>query len=117
MNHVFPEFSSPLGYMRARACWMVQYFSEITFGDDNHLQYALQQVRRGGGREGGGRGGREGGEGGREEGGEGGREGGREREGGEGGREGLQERGYHCTVLDFREFCFNKLCTKVMPYL
>lgn len=31
---------------------MVQYFSEITFEDDNHLQYALQQVRQGGGREG-----------------------------------------------------------------
>ena len=45
---------------------MVQYFSEITFGDDNHLQYALQQVRQG---EGGREGGREGGEGGREEGG------------------------------------------------
>ena len=73
MAHVFPEFSSPLGYMRARACWMVQYFSEIAFTDDNHLQYALQQVRQG----------------------EGGREGGKE-----GGREGVtaRERGYHCTV-------------------
>ena len=62
MNHVFPEFSSPLGYMRARACWMVQYFSEIAFTDDNHLQYALQQVRQGegGGREGRREGGREG---------------------------------------------------------
>ena len=69
MNHVFPEFSSPLGYMRARACWMVQYFSEIAFTDDNHLQYALQQVRQGEG----GRGGREGR---REKGREKGREGG-----------------------------------------
>ena len=73
MNHVFPEFSSPLGYMRARACWMVQYFSEIAFTDDNHLQYALQQVRQG-----------EGGRGGRRK--EGGREGGRE------GREGVTAR-------------------------
>ncbi|XP_019855725.1 PREDICTED: importin-7-like [Amphimedon queenslandica] len=42
--HVFPEFSSPFGYMRARACWMIQYFSEISFTEESHLQYALQQV-------------------------------------------------------------------------
>lgn len=42
--HVFPEFKSPFGYMRARACWMVHYFSEITFEQETHLQYALQEV-------------------------------------------------------------------------
>uniref|UniRef100_A0A8C6B8P4 Exportin-2 central domain-containing protein n=1 Tax=Monodon monoceros TaxID=40151 RepID=A0A8C6B8P4_MONMO len=30
-NHVFPPFSSELGYMRARACWVLHYFSlELT---------------------------------------------------------------------------------------
>uniref|UniRef100_A0A8C9BL64 Uncharacterized protein n=1 Tax=Phocoena sinus TaxID=42100 RepID=A0A8C9BL64_PHOSS len=30
-NHVFPLFSSELGYMRARACWVLHYFSlELT---------------------------------------------------------------------------------------
>lgn len=42
--HVFPEFTSPYGYMRARACWMIHYFAEITFTQESSLQYALQQV-------------------------------------------------------------------------
>ena len=42
--HVFPEFRSPFGYMRARACWMVRYFAEIKFSQETNLQFALQEV-------------------------------------------------------------------------
>eukprot|EP00731_Ephydatia_muelleri_P006488 Em0003g736a len=44
VTHVFPEFQSPHGYMRARACWMLHYFSEISFASDANLQFGLQQV-------------------------------------------------------------------------
>jgi hypothetical protein len=29
MTYVFPEFASPHGHLRARACWVLHYFSEI----------------------------------------------------------------------------------------
>jgi hypothetical protein len=35
VSHVFPEFRSPHGYMRARACEVLNRFSEITFEDHN----------------------------------------------------------------------------------
>jgi hypothetical protein len=44
VSHVFPEFSNQLGYMRARACWMMRYFSEIQFTNQSHLQLGLQHV-------------------------------------------------------------------------
>ena len=47
--HVFPEFQSSLGYMRARACWMLHYFAEIKYSSEENLQYGLSQVRRRGG--------------------------------------------------------------------
>ena len=30
-NHVLPEFQSPVGYLRARACWVYSQFSNIKF--------------------------------------------------------------------------------------
>jgi importin-7 len=33
--HVFPEFQSPHGYMRARACEVLNRFSEVNFDDQN----------------------------------------------------------------------------------
>ena len=33
VSHVFPEFRSPHGYMRARACEVLNRFSEIDFED------------------------------------------------------------------------------------
>ncbi|KAK6629508.1 hypothetical protein RUM43_003325 [Polyplax serrata] len=36
-QHVLPQFSSPHGHMRARACWVLHYFSEIKFKEDNVL--------------------------------------------------------------------------------
>nr|XP_026265342.1 importin-7 [Urocitellus parryii] len=45
-NHVFPLFSSDLGYMRARACWVLHYFCEVKFKSDQNLQTALELTRR-----------------------------------------------------------------------
>ncbi|MBN3273221.1 IPO7 protein, partial [Polyodon spathula] len=45
-NHVFPLFSSELGYMRARACWVLHYFCEVKFKLDQNLQTALELTRR-----------------------------------------------------------------------
>ena len=28
---VFPEFTSPHGHLRARACWMLHYFADVKF--------------------------------------------------------------------------------------
>lgn len=44
MQHVIPEFQSPLGFLRARACWVAQQFSVITFKDANILNHLLQAV-------------------------------------------------------------------------
>ena len=44
VSHVFPEFRSSLGHLRARACCMIHQFSEVKFSDDTHLQFALQEV-------------------------------------------------------------------------
>lgn len=41
-QHVFPEFNSPHGHMRARACWVLHYFSEIKFKDDAILAEAVR---------------------------------------------------------------------------
>lgn len=34
VSSVFPDFNSPVGFLRCRACWMVQRFSEIPWSDD-----------------------------------------------------------------------------------
>ncbi|CAN0425651.1 LOW QUALITY PROTEIN: importin-7-like [Lethenteron reissneri] len=44
-NHVFPLFSSELGYLRARACWVLHYFCEVKFKSDANLQTALELTR------------------------------------------------------------------------
>uniref|UniRef100_A0A672J095 Importin N-terminal domain-containing protein n=1 Tax=Salarias fasciatus TaxID=181472 RepID=A0A672J095_SALFA len=44
-NHVFPLFCSDLGYMRARACWVLHYFCEVKFKSDQNLQTALELTR------------------------------------------------------------------------
>ena len=35
VRHVFPEFRSPHGYLRARACDVLEKFSELDFQDHN----------------------------------------------------------------------------------
>ncbi|KAI4503803.1 hypothetical protein M0802_001206 [Mischocyttarus mexicanus] len=42
VQHVFPEFNSPHGHMRARACWVLHYFSEIKFKQEQILIEAVR---------------------------------------------------------------------------
>lgn len=39
-QYVFPEFGSAHGHMRARACWVLHYFSEIKFKQEQILAEA-----------------------------------------------------------------------------
>jgi len=41
-QYVFPEFASPRGHMRARACWVLHYFSEIKFKQEAVLKEAIR---------------------------------------------------------------------------
>lgn len=41
LQYVFPEFNSPHGHMRARACWVLHYFSEIKFKQELILVEAI----------------------------------------------------------------------------
>ncbi|XP_015515096.1 importin-7 [Neodiprion lecontei] len=42
MQYVFPEFASPHGHMRARACWFLHHFSEIKFKQEAILVEAIR---------------------------------------------------------------------------
>lgn len=42
VRYVFPEFQSPHGHMRARACWVMRYFNEMKFRSDENLANAVQ---------------------------------------------------------------------------
>ena len=49
VTSVFQDFNSPVGFLRYRACWMVQQFSGIEWSDDgsnlrNLLQMVLQRL-------------------------------------------------------------------------
>lgn len=41
-THVFPEFTSQHGFLRARACWVLRYFSELKFKQEANLFQALE---------------------------------------------------------------------------
>jgi hypothetical protein len=45
VNYVFPEFSSKHGFLRAKACWVVQNFSELKFKDLSNLTMAVNSIR------------------------------------------------------------------------
>ncbi|XP_028414621.1 importin-7-like [Dendronephthya gigantea] len=45
VHHVFDETRSPLGFVRARACWVLNYFSRIAFKNEANLQRAVEAVR------------------------------------------------------------------------
>ena len=48
VSSVFPDFVSPAGFLRSRACWMVQRFSFVTWTDDGtHLKTLIELVLRG----------------------------------------------------------------------
>lgn len=43
---VYPEFSSPHGHLRARACWVLQHFCNIKFQNENVLAEAINLTQR-----------------------------------------------------------------------
>lgn len=46
VSHVFPEFDSPHGYLRARACEMMNRFADLEFKDQQNLARAYQGVMK-----------------------------------------------------------------------
>jgi len=45
VTSVYPDFNSPVGFLRCRACWMVQRFSTIKWSDDGtNLRSLIQLV-------------------------------------------------------------------------
>ncbi|KAK6930635.1 Importin-beta, N-terminal domain [Dillenia turbinata] len=47
MQHVFPEFSSPVGHLRAKAAWVAGQYAHINFSDQNNFRKAFQSVVNG----------------------------------------------------------------------
>lgn len=44
VTYVFPLFSCPHGFLRARACWVLNYFCSIEFKNPNNIGLATQSV-------------------------------------------------------------------------
>ncbi|MBA0830742.1 hypothetical protein Goarm_015252 [Gossypium armourianum] len=44
MQHVFPEFRSPVGHLRAKAAWVAGQYARINFSDQNNFRQALHSV-------------------------------------------------------------------------
>ncbi|XP_059445616.1 importin beta-like SAD2 [Corylus avellana] len=44
VQHVFPEFSSPVGHLRAKAAWVAGQYAHINFSDQNNFRKALRSV-------------------------------------------------------------------------
>ncbi|OAX84464.1 hypothetical protein ACJ72_01164 [Emergomyces africanus] len=44
VRHVFPEFKSPHGYLRARACETLEKFNELDFKDPNNLMVVYRNI-------------------------------------------------------------------------
>ncbi|KAI5778900.1 armadillo-type protein [Geopyxis carbonaria] len=44
VRHVFPEFRSTQGFLRARACEVLEKFSELDFKDDNNVILIYQNI-------------------------------------------------------------------------
>lgn len=49
MTHVLPEFQSPVGYLRARACWTIEYFSDLNWHDQT-IEDAVDKKKKGKGK-------------------------------------------------------------------
>jgi hypothetical protein len=43
-THILPEFKSPVAFLRARACWVIEYFSELDWAADAGMTVA-QKVK------------------------------------------------------------------------
>ncbi|KAI1379715.1 ARM repeat-containing protein [Hypoxylon crocopeplum] len=44
VRYVFPDFSSPLGYLRARACDTIEKFEQLNFKDQNNLLIIYRHI-------------------------------------------------------------------------
>ncbi|KAK2459212.1 secondary alcohol dehydrogenase (SADH2) [Trifolium repens] len=44
VQHVFPEFGSSVGHLRAKAAWVAGQYAHISFSDQNNFRKALQCV-------------------------------------------------------------------------
>ncbi|XP_024026202.1 importin beta-like SAD2 isoform X1 [Morus notabilis] len=44
VQHVFPEFNSPVGHLRAKAAWVAGQYAHINFSDQNNFRTALHSV-------------------------------------------------------------------------
>ncbi|MBA0871134.1 hypothetical protein Goshw_021620 [Gossypium schwendimanii] len=44
MQHVFPEFQSPVGHLRAKAAWVAGQYAHINFSDQNNFRQALHSI-------------------------------------------------------------------------
>ncbi|KAL8487473.1 hypothetical protein ACS0TY_023515 [Phlomoides rotata] len=44
VRHVFPEFSSPVGHLRAKAAWVAGQYAHVNFSDPNNFRRALHSV-------------------------------------------------------------------------
>ncbi|KAK4483373.1 hypothetical protein RD792_010559 [Penstemon davidsonii] len=44
VQHVFPEFRSPMGHLRAKAAWVAGQYAHINFSDPNNFRKALHSV-------------------------------------------------------------------------
>uniref|UniRef100_A0A671WJ53 Importin 8 n=1 Tax=Sparus aurata TaxID=8175 RepID=A0A671WJ53_SPAAU len=45
-NYVFPLLNSPMGYLRARSCWVLHCFSPLRFHDELVLRNAVELVKQ-----------------------------------------------------------------------
>ncbi|XP_029455860.1 importin-8 [Rhinatrema bivittatum] len=45
-NHVFPLFTSNLGYIRARCCWVLHSFSTLKFHNELNLRNAVELAKK-----------------------------------------------------------------------
>ncbi|KAJ1381659.1 Ureohydrolase domain superfamily [Sesbania bispinosa] len=46
VQHVFPEFSSPVGHLRAKAAWVAGQYAHISFSDQNLYQNNFRKALR-----------------------------------------------------------------------
>ncbi|XP_057489384.1 importin beta-like SAD2 [Actinidia eriantha] len=44
VQHVFPEFNSPMGHLRAKAAWVAGQYAHINFSDPNNFRKALHSI-------------------------------------------------------------------------
>ncbi|KAH0932520.1 hypothetical protein HID58_009637 [Brassica napus] len=44
VQHIFPEFNSPAGHLRAKAAWVAGQYAHINFSDQNNFRKALHSV-------------------------------------------------------------------------